>query len=64
MDCFAALAMTPVNDSERTESALERLSNQAEADLVLAIVTANADKLAGNLLVIEPGRARIRPLSR
>ena len=43
---------------------LERLSNQAEADLVLSIITANTDKLAGSLVVIEPGRARIRPLPR
>lgn len=43
---------------------LERLSNQAEADLVLSILTTNTDKLSGNLVVIEPGRARIRPLPR
>ncbi len=43
---------------------LDRLSNVAEADLVAAIVSANTDKLAGNLFVIEPGRVRIRPLPR
>jgi predicted nuclease of predicted toxin-antitoxin system len=41
---------------------LDRLSNEAEADLVVAVVSANADKLAGNLLVIEPTRVRVRPL--
>lgn len=43
---------------------LDRLSNAAEADFVTAIVSAHADKLSGNLLVIEPGRVRIRPLPR
>jgi predicted nuclease of predicted toxin-antitoxin system len=41
---------------------LDRLSKAAEAELVSAVVSANADKLAGNLVVIEPGRVRIRPL--
>jgi predicted nuclease of predicted toxin-antitoxin system len=41
---------------------LDRLSNVAEADLVAAVVTTNADKLPGNLLVIEPARVRVRPL--
>jgi predicted nuclease of predicted toxin-antitoxin system len=41
---------------------LDRVSNPAEADLVTAVFTANAGKLAGNLVVIEPGRVRIRPL--
>ena len=41
---------------------LDRLSNEAEADRAAAVVSTNADKLSGNLLVIEPGRVRIRPL--
>jgi predicted nuclease of predicted toxin-antitoxin system len=43
---------------------LDRLSTVAEADRVVAVVSPNVDKLSGNLLVIEPGRARIRPLRR
>lgn len=43
---------------------LDRLSNAAEANHVVAAVSANAEMLAGNLIVIEPGRIRIRPLSR
>lgn len=43
---------------------LDRLSNIAEADRVASVVSANADKLSGNLLVIEPARVRLRPLSR
>lgn len=43
---------------------LDRLSNVAEAALVTDVATAHADKLAGNLLVIEPGRVRVRPLWR
>src|SRR5579883_82036 len=43
---------------------LDRLSNVAEADRVAAVVSKNADKLPGNLLVIESGRVRIRPLRR
>jgi predicted nuclease of predicted toxin-antitoxin system len=42
---------------------LDRLSNMAEADRVSVILSANADKLAGHLTVIEPGRVRIRPLT-
>jgi predicted nuclease of predicted toxin-antitoxin system len=41
---------------------LDRLSNEAEADLVAAIVSTHFSKLSGNLLVIEPARVRIRPL--
>jgi len=41
---------------------LDRLSNTAEADRVAEVVAANADKLLGNLIVIEPARVRIRPL--
>lgn len=43
---------------------LDRLSNVAEADRVAAVVSRNVEKLSGNLLVIEPARARIRPLRR
>jgi predicted nuclease of predicted toxin-antitoxin system len=43
---------------------LDRLSTVAEADRVVAVVSPNVDKLSGNLLVIDPGRARIRPLRR
>ena len=43
---------------------LDHLSNVAEADLVAEIVSIHADKLLGNLLVVEPGRIRVRPLSR
>jgi len=41
---------------------LDRLSSTAEADRVVAVIMGNQDKLAGNLLVIEPGRIRVRPL--
>ena len=41
---------------------LDRLSNAAEADALAAFVSAHADKLLGNLVVIEPGRIRRRPL--
>ena len=43
---------------------LDRLSNVAEADRVVSVVSTNLDNLWENLLVIEPGRARIRPLRR
>jgi predicted nuclease of predicted toxin-antitoxin system len=43
---------------------LDRLSNATEADLVAAVVSTHADKLLGNLVVIEPGRIRVRPLPR
>ncbi len=43
---------------------LDRLSNVAEAERVTEIVSANAERLPGNLMVIEPGRVRVRPLSR
>ena len=43
---------------------LDRLSNVAEADAVAEVVSVHADKLLGNLVVIEPGRIRIRPLQR
>jgi predicted nuclease of predicted toxin-antitoxin system len=42
---------------------LDRLSNAAEAQIAADIIAAQADRLSGNLVVIEPGRIRIRPLS-
>jgi predicted nuclease of predicted toxin-antitoxin system len=42
---------------------LDRLSNGAEADRVAAVISTTGEKLLGNLIVIEPGRIRIRPLS-
>jgi predicted nuclease of predicted toxin-antitoxin system len=41
---------------------LDRLSNAAEAEAVAEVVSAHGDKLFGNLVVIEPGRVRLRPL--
>jgi|SRR6266850_4459140 predicted nuclease of predicted toxin-antitoxin system len=41
---------------------LDGLSNAMEADVVSRVVSTHADKFLGNLLVIEPGRIRIRPL--
>jgi predicted nuclease of predicted toxin-antitoxin system len=41
---------------------LDRLSNLAEADRVSRIVGTHGTKLAGNLVVVEPSRVRIRPL--
>jgi predicted nuclease of predicted toxin-antitoxin system len=43
---------------------LDRFSNAAEAAAVVDVVSVHADKLLGNLVVIEPGRVRIRPLQR
>ena len=43
---------------------LDRLSNAAEAEAAGEAISTHADKLSGNLLVIEPGRIRIRPLRR
>ena len=43
---------------------LDRLSNATEADVVAEVVSTHADKLLGNLVVIEPGRIRVRPLPR
>jgi predicted nuclease of predicted toxin-antitoxin system len=42
---------------------LDRLSNAAEAERVAATVSAHETKLPGNLVVIEPGRVRVRPLA-
>lgn len=41
---------------------LVRLSNAAAAARVAEVIVAHADRLPGNLVVIEPGRVRIRPL--
>ena len=42
---------------------LDRVSTAAEADVVSEVIRAHADKLPGNLVVVEPGRIRLRPLS-
>jgi predicted nuclease of predicted toxin-antitoxin system len=41
---------------------LDRLSNTAEADLAAAAIVTHSAKLSGSLVVVEPGRVRIRPL--
>ena len=41
---------------------LDRLPNAMRADTVAQIVAAHGERLAGNLVVIEPSRVRIRPL--
>src|SRR5262245_21608851 len=41
---------------------LDRLSNAAEAEAAAEVVSTHADRLLGNLVVIEPGRIRVRPL--
>jgi predicted nuclease of predicted toxin-antitoxin system len=43
---------------------LDRLSSAMEAAAVAEAVSTHADRIVGNLLVIEPGRIRLRPLSR
>jgi predicted nuclease of predicted toxin-antitoxin system len=43
---------------------LDRLTTMAEAEAVVEVVVAHAERLAGNLVVIEPGRIRLRPLHR
>ena len=43
---------------------LDRLSNVVEAGVVVEVVSVHADKLLGNLVVVEPGRIRVRPLPR
>lgn len=41
---------------------LDRLSNAMEAAVVAEVVSTHADRFIGNLVVIEPGRIRVRPL--
>jgi hypothetical protein len=41
---------------------LDRLSNAAEADAAAEVVSTHGDRLFGNLVVVEPGRTRVRPL--
>src|SRR5437868_11988380 len=41
---------------------LDRLANATEADAVANVVSEHAERLAGNLVVVEPGRIRVRPL--
>lgn len=41
---------------------LDRLSNSAEAEAVLQVVSIHAENLIGHLVVVEPGRIRLRPL--
>jgi predicted nuclease of predicted toxin-antitoxin system len=41
---------------------LDRLENATEADTVAEVISAHAERLAGHLVVIEPGRIRVRPL--
>ena len=41
---------------------LDRVTNTAEAYRVGEVVSTHADKLMGNLVVIEPARLRLRPL--
>ena len=43
---------------------LDRLSNVAEAEAVVHVVNVHAESLLGHLVVIEPGRVRLRPLQR
>jgi predicted nuclease of predicted toxin-antitoxin system len=43
---------------------LDHLSNVMEADVIAEVVSTHAGKFLGNLVVIEPGRIRIRPLPR
>jgi predicted nuclease of predicted toxin-antitoxin system len=41
---------------------LDRLSNAAEAETVVQVVTVHTENLLDHLVVIEPGRVRLRPL--
>lgn len=41
---------------------LDQLSNEAEDDRVLNVVEKLGEQISGALVVIEPGRTRIRPL--
>jgi predicted nuclease of predicted toxin-antitoxin system len=42
---------------------LDRLSVAAEAEFVAQMLATHANRLLGNLIVMEPGRIRVRPLS-
>lgn len=41
---------------------LDQLSNRAEAERVLDVVTTLKEQIVGKLVVIEPSRTRLRPL--
>ena len=41
---------------------LDALSNEAEAERLLQVVSTSADQLEGNLTVVEPSRTRVRRL--
>jgi hypothetical protein len=41
---------------------LDRLSNTAEVEAVVQVVSIHAENLIGHLVVVEPGRVRLRPL--
>jgi predicted nuclease of predicted toxin-antitoxin system len=41
---------------------LDRLTNEGEATRVLAAVMQIAGRIAGHLVVVEPGRIRLRPI--
>jgi hypothetical protein len=41
---------------------MDQLANATEAETVADIVSTHAERLAGNLVVVEPGRIRVRPL--
>lgn len=41
---------------------LSRLSRSLRSEIVLRELDAHADRLVGHLLIIEPGRTRLRPL--
>jgi predicted nuclease of predicted toxin-antitoxin system len=41
---------------------LDRLSNATETDVVAHVISTQVGKLSGNLIVVEPGQIRIRPL--
>jgi predicted nuclease of predicted toxin-antitoxin system len=41
---------------------LDRLSSEAEAELVAEVIRIHGNRPTGNLVVIEPARVRVRPL--
>jgi predicted nuclease of predicted toxin-antitoxin system len=43
---------------------LDRLSNATEAEIVAEVVSTHAGRFLGHLVVVEPGRIRVRPLLR